>query len=318
MKKTLSLILAGLMLILSTFTASAAQINSAKNAASLAAAPKGDIDNNKLITPLDAALILRRSVSLEEFSNMQDIVADVDYDGKISAVDAFITLNYSIGIKDNYVKFDSGIYEASPRHNVPLAWQEQNLYHKGDTVTIDYCLKNVPHIASLGTDLYFDPEYLEFKSAETVITEATIPLNHSQPGLIRIASIFDIEGNTNDFSNKDESETFITFQFQALKDFTLYDLNIYEETFELTSVSNDNTSLIVLISEPDKLPSTDVYSSLNMSINTTSGKNPQYSENNYLTIGDLDGDGKITVMDATQIQYYLANMKNPHNIGKTL
>ena len=48
MKKTLSLILAGLMLILSTFTASAAQINSAKNAASLAAAPKGDIDNNNL------------------------------------------------------------------------------------------------------------------------------------------------------------------------------------------------------------------------------------------------------------------------------
>lgn len=33
---------------------------------------------------------------------------------------------------------------------------------------------------------------------------------------------------------------------------------------------------------------------------------------------DIDGDGKITVMDATAIQYYLANMKTTYKIGEKI
>ena len=34
------------------------------------------------------------------------------------------------------------------------------------------------------------------------------------------------------------------------------------------------------------------------------------------TTADMDGDDEITVMDATAIQYYLAQMKDPYHIGE--
>lgn len=36
------------------------------------------------------------------------------------------------------------------------------------------------------------------------------------------------------------------------------------------------------------------------------------------TTADVDGDGIITVMDATAIQYYLANMKTTYKIGEKI
>ncbi len=59
----------------------------------------GDVDNNKKVTAADARIILRVSVSLEEYHPDRLAYADIDFDGKISAADARLALRISVGLE---------------------------------------------------------------------------------------------------------------------------------------------------------------------------------------------------------------------------
>ena len=58
----------------------------------------GDIDNDGKVTSADSLLILRQSVGLEHFTDIQIELADVDGDGKITSADALEVLRASVGL----------------------------------------------------------------------------------------------------------------------------------------------------------------------------------------------------------------------------
>lgn len=58
----------------------------------------GDIDGDGRITSADSLLILRQSVSLENFDDVHKELADVDRDGVITSADALEVLRYSVGL----------------------------------------------------------------------------------------------------------------------------------------------------------------------------------------------------------------------------
>lgn len=62
----------------------------------------GDLDDDKHITSADALLILRGSVGLEKFDDVQTKLADADGDGKITSNDALQVLRYSVGLPNEY------------------------------------------------------------------------------------------------------------------------------------------------------------------------------------------------------------------------
>ena len=59
----------------------------------------GDVDADGVVTPSDARLVLRCSVRLETFSELQTILSDVDSDGVITPSDARTVLRVSIGLE---------------------------------------------------------------------------------------------------------------------------------------------------------------------------------------------------------------------------
>ena len=61
----------------------------------------GDVDGDSVVTSADSLLILRASVKLENFTDVQNIVADVNKDGNIDSSDALIALRYSVKLIDN-------------------------------------------------------------------------------------------------------------------------------------------------------------------------------------------------------------------------
>ncbi len=59
----------------------------------------GDTDSNGAVTAADARLILRYSVDLEKFTQIQRTVSDVDQNNKITAADARAVLRASVGLE---------------------------------------------------------------------------------------------------------------------------------------------------------------------------------------------------------------------------
>ena len=59
----------------------------------------GDLDGNGEIDSMDALMVLRQIVGLEEFTPQQITAADVDQDGKITSTDALVILRFSVGLE---------------------------------------------------------------------------------------------------------------------------------------------------------------------------------------------------------------------------
>ena len=85
-KKLLTLCLAAAMLLSLPFTVSAA-------------GRMGDPDGDGAVTAMDARLILRASVDLEQFTPEQTALSDVDRDGDITAMDARTVLRASVDLE---------------------------------------------------------------------------------------------------------------------------------------------------------------------------------------------------------------------------
>jgi len=61
----------------------------------------GDVDNSGSVDSADALAILRNSVQLDKFDELQLKLADVDKDGSISSSDALLVLRKSVGLTDS-------------------------------------------------------------------------------------------------------------------------------------------------------------------------------------------------------------------------
>lgn len=59
---------------------------------------KGDIDNNELINPLDALLILKKAAGIKQFDNEELILSDVNEDSIVNTKDALEVLKYAAGL----------------------------------------------------------------------------------------------------------------------------------------------------------------------------------------------------------------------------
>ena len=59
----------------------------------------GDVDLNGKITAKDALLIMRNTVKLYDFSNIQEFVANVNSDEKVTNADALVILRYTVNLK---------------------------------------------------------------------------------------------------------------------------------------------------------------------------------------------------------------------------
>ena len=63
----------------------------------------GDVNSDEKIDSMDSLLILRESVGLENFNDVQKIAANVDGDDSITSGDALIVLRYYVGLTDKNV-----------------------------------------------------------------------------------------------------------------------------------------------------------------------------------------------------------------------
>lgn len=61
----------------------------------------GDLNGDNRVTSVDSLLILRQSVSLENFSSAKKKLADVNTDGHITSADSLEVLRYSVGLLSN-------------------------------------------------------------------------------------------------------------------------------------------------------------------------------------------------------------------------
>ena len=59
---------------------------------------RGDADGNGEVNYMDAMLVLRHSVGLEELSDAVVALCDVDNSGSLSYMDAMLILRYSVGL----------------------------------------------------------------------------------------------------------------------------------------------------------------------------------------------------------------------------
>jgi hypothetical protein len=59
----------------------------------------GDADTDGSVTPADARLVLRFSVGLDVFSDLQTILSDVDSDASVTPADARIVLRAAVGLE---------------------------------------------------------------------------------------------------------------------------------------------------------------------------------------------------------------------------
>ena len=59
----------------------------------------GDVDFSGDVTSADARLTLRRSVGLEEFTELQMLAGDVDFNKEITSADARLILRCSVGLE---------------------------------------------------------------------------------------------------------------------------------------------------------------------------------------------------------------------------
>ncbi len=62
----------------------------------------GDVDHDGKITSADSLLILRQSVGLEYFTDLERSIADIDGDGKVTSADALEVLRYSVSLPTKY------------------------------------------------------------------------------------------------------------------------------------------------------------------------------------------------------------------------
>ena len=70
--------------------------------ADLTSPPKlaaGDLDGNGEVDSIDALMVLRQIVGLEEFTPQQMTAADVDQDGDITSADALVILRFKVGLE---------------------------------------------------------------------------------------------------------------------------------------------------------------------------------------------------------------------------
>lgn len=71
----------------------------------------GDTDQDGKVTAMDARLVLRHSIGLEdnEFSNqMNELYSDIDFDGVVSASDARIILRIAVGLENAFKDVPDG------------------------------------------------------------------------------------------------------------------------------------------------------------------------------------------------------------------
>ena len=63
----------------------------------------GDVDFDNNVTSLDALIVLRNSVKLDELNPLQTKLGDVDGDGNITSADSLEILRHSVGLKSDFL-----------------------------------------------------------------------------------------------------------------------------------------------------------------------------------------------------------------------
>ncbi|MBQ5565394.1 MAG: dockerin type I repeat-containing protein, partial [Clostridia bacterium] len=62
----------------------------------------GDVDGDTSVTTADALRILRNSVGIESFDEMQQINADVNFDNEIDSLDALEVLRKTVNLISDF------------------------------------------------------------------------------------------------------------------------------------------------------------------------------------------------------------------------
>ncbi len=173
MKRSLSLLLAIIMILSALpLTGFSDIIPIRANAAETEKSVKiyyGDMNENGKLEAADARLILRRSVSLEVFSERQEKIADCNADGKITAADARSALRASVGLESLNV-FENNVLTNAEFLTMLMASVGYGAYE-----TAPY-FKNVPasHKDFEGVQAAVDWNVLDKKTAFEPDKEATV------------------------------------------------------------------------------------------------------------------------------------------------
>ena len=125
--------------------------------------PYGDVNKSEDTTASDALMVLYATSLLVELDEEQKVLADVNGDGKVSAADALLILQYSAGYISNYPIFvpavpaDFMVVEKG-EHHVDFSWtpasniQGYNFYMDGNKVNEEVITDNQYRIEDLEQD----------------------------------------------------------------------------------------------------------------------------------------------------------------------
>lgn len=119
-------------------------------------------------------------------------------------------------------------------------------YHAGDKVTVSYMVKNADHIGSLSGHIMFNPDILAHEPGDYVkpALAGTPVINDLQAteqykGMFSVVNTYDVMGTESYFAGS-EPVAAVTFNFTAIKDFNVEDLQLSYVTAELLILDNSN------------------------------------------------------------------------------
>ncbi len=147
----------------------------------------GDVDQNGLIQPFDAVLVLRHVIRDTTLGATGQIAAEVSGNGEITAYDAALILMYYVG---KITTFPVGDYfkRALPSNRgaeLALEWGEL----KDGMLTLLVNAKNLTEVYGYSMELAYDPAALVFQGAGlTDFTQGMINVIKTEDGLIRFAA----------------------------------------------------------------------------------------------------------------------------------
>lgn len=207
------------------------------------ACTKGDLNNDGMITSVDALIVLQICVGLIEPDEYQLCAGDVNNDGKINSLDAALILQYS-SISFTSLLAEKGQQEKNNHNNMVILKLPDLTGETGTSFVMPVNLDNASGILATDFTIKFDPEMLEATSVDTtsLTSDFSLVCNINR-GEIRVS----LASSTPIIS---DSGSLVEVHFKVLKSKKRYsllqisDATISNQGYEELAVNTENGSFI--------------------------------------------------------------------------
>ena len=266
----------------------------------------GDADGNDKVTANDAREMIKASIGIVEFNDSQKDACDLDFDGKISLIEARSVLRYAAKLISDISDscFDTAqIEENAGAPQIIL----DGKYDISDCIlTVSVSADNARGHLTFGGYLEY-PEELECISAEAnegqFVAEAGTSAGKAVFGAISATSFKDDTVTIAEFKFKVDSEKApdtakITYALSADS----------EEMGDVKTFAFDTSVIICRFPPDEELTGSEDETGTDEETTDTDDTNKSADD---ILLGDANADGKVTAADAREMICFATHLENP-------